>query len=464
MVSSLDFLTATDANRKKFLVSLLGLERYGEVLDNLKAHAAEQKQTETALSTKLDYISSNLVKANTQATKALSPTLTVPEVDNSLLEQAAVLESGLASIETKNKAILECKRQHALIQAREAAESKVGPFESDLLTPEAYKNQHSALTAKREVENAQLLKFKEQKTHCPTCGTAYEGNFEHRDVEIKRLTDSITKSTEEIAKIKLLHTKAAAKAGHEKAVAETAAMYAALDKTLLSEVAVSVTDTTQRVAQLRLQHKTQAAAAAKVEAENSAIGRENVAITIAKKTVMDLKADSVEVGSELESARSISNNLKILLDVFGTKGLITYKIESCVKVFEQLINTYLQKLSDGRFALEFTIEDTKLALKLYDNSQEIEINQLSSGEFNRVNTATLLAVRQMMSAISKTSINILFLDEVVSVLDKSGKDTLVNTLLEENLNCVMVSHGYTHPLTERITVVKKNGISELING
>ena len=67
-----------------------------------------------------------------------------------------------------------------------------------------------------------------------------------------------------------------------------------------------------------------------------------------------------------------------------------------------------------------------------------------------------------MSSISKSRINVLFLDEVVSVLDDPGREKLVEVLTqEENLNTYVVSHGWTHPLLEKIEVVKEENISRL---
>ena len=67
-----------------------------------------------------------------------------------------------------------------------------------------------------------------------------------------------------------------------------------------------------------------------------------------------------------------------------------------------------------------------------------------------------------MSSISKSRINILFLDEVVSVLDDLGREKLVEVLTqEENLNTYVVSHGWTHPLLDKIEIVKEQNISRL---
>jgi len=91
----------------------------------------------------------------------------------------------------------------------------------------------------------------------------------------------------------------------------------------------------------------------------------------------------------------------------------------------------------------------------------VDILALSSGELARVNTATLIAIRKLMSSISKSQINILFLDEVINVLDETGREKLVEVLLEEDLNTYVVSHGWTHPLLDKVEVVKSGNVSRL---
>ena len=67
-----------------------------------------------------------------------------------------------------------------------------------------------------------------------------------------------------------------------------------------------------------------------------------------------------------------------------------------------------------------------------------------------------------MSSISKSRINVLFLDEVINVLDEVGREKMVEVLLgEENLNTYVVSHGWTHPLLDKIEVVKRENVSAL---
>jgi len=152
----------------------------------------------------------------------------------------------------------------------------------------------------------------------------------------------------------------------------------------------------------------------------------------------------------------------MLKKAFSTNGLLAYKIENLVVELEEVANTYLAELSDGRFTLGFNVQKDKLNVEITDNGNIVDILALSSGELARVNTATLIAIRKLMSSISKSKINILFLDEVINVLDDVGREKMVELLIKEDeLNTYVVSHGWTHPLLDKIEVVKDGNVSKL---
>jgi len=67
-----------------------------------------------------------------------------------------------------------------------------------------------------------------------------------------------------------------------------------------------------------------------------------------------------------------------------------------------------------------------------------------------------------MQTLSSSRINLLILDETVETLDTDGKEKLVEVLLrEEHLNTFLVSHGFSHPLLEKVNVIKRNNISQI---
>jgi DNA repair exonuclease SbcCD ATPase subunit len=158
-------------------------------------------------------------------------------------------------------------------------------------------------------------------------------------------------------------------------------------------------------------------------------------------------------------------NLEVLKKAFSTNGLIAYKLENLVKDLEVFTNEYLSELSDGRFTIEFSISSDKLNVIVTDEGKEISISAPSSGEMARINISTLLAIRKLMSSISRNTINVLFLDEVISVLDDYGRERLVEVLLkEEGLNTFLVSHSWTHPLVDKLVIKKRDGISWIDRG
>ena len=194
---------------------------------------------------------------------------------------------------------------------------------------------------------------------------------------------------------------------------------------------------------------------------NNTVERNNTRISIIKEQIEDFEREFEELTEELDKIQDKFSSIEILKKAFSTNGLLAYKIENLVKDLEQLTNEYLSELSDGRFSLEFVVTNDKLNVEITDNAKVVDILALSSGELARVNTATLLAIRKLMSSISSSRINTLFLDEVINVLDEQGREKIVEILLEEDLNTYIVSHGWTHPLLAKIEVIKEDNISHL---
>ena len=188
--------------------------------------------------------------------------------------------------------------------------------------------------------------------------------------------------------------------------------------------------------------------------ENEKITKRNTRIKVVLEQTEEFEAELFELQELLDLEGATAGHLEVLKKAFSTNGLLAYKIENLVKELEELTNYYLAELSDGRFTLEFVVSNDKLNVQITDNGNIVDILALSSGELAMVNTATLIAIRKLMSSISKSKINILFLDEVIAVLDDVGREKLVEVLLEEDLNTYVVSHGWTHPLLDKVEVVK----------
>lgn len=457
MVSSLDFLTATDANRKKFLVSLLGLEKYSEVQDQVKVAASDTKQSLSAAQSRVDYLTNNVAGYKEEVPMALVGIVTTDI--RPMVEQVSGLGYQIDNIDKSNREIQANNRLAAEIASLTSALG-VEPTKPTRSKADIVKEK-TTLEALHKAKTAEHTALAGAKTHCPTCNKPYDGDFSHQK-------EKMAKIKEEAAELAAKHAQVKA----ELAVAETYELYST-KLTQLESVKTKFDSTkpTEVVDVLALKREQDSLRKQIDEAEKQAkyAAEYNLKATAFNAKIQERKSQVDKFREELVVAMSNkmvhearSNKLTVLVDAYGTKGLISYKIETMVKVFESLINQYLQLLSNGKFVLTFAVEDTKLALKLYDDGHEISIGQVSSGEFNKINTATLLAVRRMMTSLSKVDINVLFLDEVVSVLDTESKDTLIEVLLKEpKMNSVVVSHGYKHPLAASISVVKEGNLSRL---
>jgi DNA repair exonuclease SbcCD ATPase subunit len=217
-----------------------------------------------------------------------------------------------------------------------------------------------------------------------------------------------------------------------------------------------------RVTQVRNRIATQKNDIEKLQRENEARSAYNAKIEVISEQTEEFEKQLEEVSTRYSRIAEKKVILKFLKKAFSTNGLIAYKIENLVKELEELTSEYLAELSDGRFTLNFAVNNDKLNVEITDNGNIIDILALSSGELARVNTATLLAIRKLMSSLSSSRINVLFLDEVMTVLDEVGKEKLVEVLLEEELNTYLVNHGWSHPLLEKVEVHKSGNISRLV--
>ena len=154
---------------------------------------------------------------------------------------------------------------------------------------------------------------------------------------------------------------------------------------------------------------------------NQKITKHNTRIQVILEQTDEFESQLNSATEELVAEKDIANNLEVLKKAFSTNGLIAYKIENLVKDLEELTNYYLGELSDGRFTLEFVVSNDKLNVQVTDNGNIVDILALSSGELARVNTATLIAIRKLMSSISKSKINISILpaDKAIIYLSSS---------------------------------------------
>ena len=458
--ASLQFLTATDTNRKKFLIDLLHLENYVELFDIFKEASRLVSSEITGIQAKIDTIEKWLVDNKLKDTTIL-PMLNL-EIDTEEDEKALrFLEKEIENISEKNKKISQnnhFKEALQQINIQEAQSSTIERVESyDHLQAELGEHKGTLTGSQRLIEKLNKL-----GDVCPTCEQVVDPEFINslKDSETRKLVEAEDKSGEIEREIQRIKKSNIEFERCRKVERDWVDLFRSIDKSL-PDISLDKGELEGRLEDVRanlLLAKEQLSSTAR---ENERRTKQNTRIQVIEEQTDNFLQERGAISEILEEKKTLVSNLEILKKAFSTNGLLAYKIENLVKELEELANTYLGELSDGRFTLEFVVSNDKLNVQVTDNGKIVDILALSSGELARVNTATLIAIRKLMSSISKSRLNILFLDEVIAVLDDAGREKLVEVLLEEDLNTYVVSHGWTHPLLEKIEVVKDGNVSKL---
>ena len=458
--ASLQFLTATDTNRKKFLIDLLHLDDYVNLFEIFKDASRLSSNKLIEVGSEINTIEKWLQTNNLEGMEVLELLNFEIETD----EDEKIFRSlsiELENISEKNKKILRNNQYREMLAAINLDE--INSIEVDSKESyDEYQKVAGQLDAEIKASNTLLEKLKKLGDVCPTCEQEVDAEFIQNLLEqelAKIASMDIRKRTNE----KLVHRIKSNNAlfdKKQKTQKEWEDLYRNIDPNLQKDL-INKVELEESIHEVGLKLTNAKKELEKIAKENERRTRNNTKIEIIQAQT-DGFIEKLNTAKEvLEEQKELDSNLEILKKAFSTNGLLAYKIENLVKELEALTNTYLAELSDGRFTLEFIVSNDKLNVQITDNENIVDILALSSGELARVNTATLIAIRKLMSSISKSRINILFLDEVINVLDDSGREKMVEVLLQEDLNTYVVSHGWTHPLLEKVEVVKEGNVSKL---
>jgi DNA repair exonuclease SbcCD ATPase subunit len=389
----------------------------------------------------------------------------LPEINTNKQEELSSLQLELKNISDTNRKISQNNTKKDMLRSIDInrINSMDAPSEEisyDDLQSELGGIKGSADHAKREIK-----RLESTPDTCSACGQdipkeAFAEQMEYHKNNLSVLKEKFDTVKSSIEDIKDSNTKYRLKERKQK---EWQELYNSIDLELGSSL-VNEDALADKINVIRSELHRDQEEMKRLEAENREISAHNAKIEVVLEQTESFSNDLKSYKDDYDVCGERRSNIEILKKSFSTTGLIAYKIENLVKELEELVNTYLGELSGGRFTLEFIVNNDKLNVAITDNGSSVDILALSSGELARVNTATLLALRKLMNSLSSSKINVLFLDEVMNVLDEDGREKLIEVLLEEELNTYLVSHMWSHPLLEKIEVQKHDNISRLVNG
>ena len=456
---SLEFLTSADTARKKFLIELLNLGKYTQAGEVFKQAAAEVGKDLTEAQAKLSTIQQWIAKYSKTNFETKGHIL-IPVLDDSLVAEVSRLSTTIQDIEKTNKKITQNNTYKQLKDKINLLPVPDKP-EGDISLSVTKKAEYD-----KTIQDAAVFKKKMTALHgnCPTC---LQNIDEEKTKNLAAEQDTIillakAQVDREITKIKnyneQLNKWNTAQRNQEDWEKYHQLIDVELPENLLDEAILQ-----KQLKNLQEQIAKTKQDIANAEKHNHEVTAHNNRLELIKSQIVEMEVELSEWTTKANQLTAKLNTINTLVKTFSTTGLVAYKIENLVKDLEVISNEYLGELSGGRFQISFQISGSdKLNVVITDNGIDIDILALSGGERARVNVATLLAIRKLMQNLSQSRINLLILDETIESLDVDGKEKLIEVLLkEESLNTILVSHGFSHPLLEKIHVVKQNNISKI---
>ena len=466
-VDLLDFLKATDTNRKKFLINLFNLEKYVNIGETIKVKLNTTDKELAKISGELKSIEdflNNVVIPEKQTEKA------VPDIDESLQQRIGVLDEQLKNYFETCKKI---DKNNLYIKERENLRFKI-----DMPAPLSFDKFNEYTDAKNELRSIQqdIARWKKEMTGldtndtCPACGQSIdnshatllihnnkakiinaENNYNEKLTQVKEWSDEIKEIETQQKRYEL----------NQSAIEKFESLSQIIDNSIPVEYP-DVDMIQKEKKELLEKYKIQKAVVDEIVEFNKQVGVNNAKVEALEEQKTDFINRQALVKNDTLVLQNSLNNLNILKKAFSTSGIVAFKLENLTKELQNSINYYLSLLSDGQFQVKFTLDREKLNIIVVNNGVSTPIETVSGGEFSRIQTAILLAIRNLLSKLGGSSINLLFLDEITGVLDDEGKEKLIEVLqIEENLNVFLISHDFTHPLIDQIQITKNNNISSI---
>ena len=466
-VDLLEFLKATDTNRKKFLINLFNLEKYIMIGDKIKVQAQsldkEFSIQKGELKSVEDFLNSTVVPEKKTFAK-------VVEVDPTIQQRIGVLEQ-----EVKNYKQTCMKIDKNNMYKDEIAQLT---FHSGMRKPEEFQFYDEYQTLKSDLIVLKSQMEADEKSLdeidltdiCPSCGQQMDvSHLQKLKEELKEknkkdhetYNNAMVKASAWSSEITAYNNELRIYNDNQNTIKKFEQLSQLFDKSIPVDYP-NIDQINAELDNLKSTYLKQITKAEEDNRYNESIAAHNAKVDALTEQKNEFLIRQKSLKDSILSKSNKINSLNILKKAFSTSGIVAFKLENLTKELEVSINYYLSLLSDGQFQVEFTLDKEKLNISVINNGISTPIETVSGGEFSRIQTSILLAIRSLLSKLGGSSINLLFLDEITGVLDDEGKDKLIEVLQNENdLNVFLISHDFTHPLIDKISIVKNDNISSI---
>jgi len=151
-----------------------------------------------------------------------------------------------------------------------------------------------------------------------------------------------------------------------------------------------------------------------------------------------IETNILELEKERETLTSTASLFTLLRDSFGPKGIQAFVLRNIVQALQYCSQTYLNELSDGSLQLRMQVGSNdsiikQAAVRNLDGTWRVRpLSSLSGGQWRRCSLALSLSFIDLASKRGKLRSSLLVLDEPLTHLDSSGRQS-VGKLLRKML-------------------------------
>jgi len=208
-----------------------------------------------------------------------------------------------------------------------------------------------------------------------------------------------------------------------------------------------------------------------IKKEENRLGSE---IKKKEEQIGTIKKKLVDLDGKISQINEDTRYLKFWETGFGNQGVKSFLIDEVVPVLNNKASYYMAALMDEERTLEFDTETRlksgetreKFDIRLRnEEGQEVTYESCSAGEKRRIDTATLLALQDLVFHRTVGGSNIVFFDELFDSLDRTGIERVVGILEEEAKEkaIFVISHfsEFADYFVNTITIKNENGESKM---
>ena len=294
--------------------------------------------------------------------------------------------------------------------------------------------------------NNKMIEFLNEHTDCPTCKQHISDDFRKSNIE------SLTKQNEKYNKTN----------DELKSLAQTSIDVINNFKEQIKDINVKLMEFNSKISG----YKQEIISNNKLITETKELlnkAENNGNIAEVKSNIEEVIKDITNFEHKIDMLNLRVKIYKDTLVILSETGVKKAIIDNYIDIINSKVNEYLEDFGCS-FDFDMNSEfDETIRLDFHD---DVKYESLSAGQKQRLDLSIFLAFREIAQLRSKSSANILLLDEILDTnLDDDGVSKIIDILLKQDkINILAISHNSTcKELFENVINIKKKkyGFSEI---